>query len=174
MASVTLPSSTVSMPTKEATNSSAGWLITASQGPTWTIRPCRMTTRESARRRASIWSWVAMTAVVRVFLRTRARSSISASRVGGSRAEKGSSRSSSSGRRAKARARLVRWASPPESFRAERSSRWPMPKSWAVSAMRISRSTFGTPWSFRPEARFARTVASKSRGSWNTRVTLRR
>jgi len=45
----------------------------------------------------------------------------------GSREANGSSRKMISGSIAKALARLVRWASPPDSFRAERWARWPMP-----------------------------------------------
>ena len=76
---------------------------------------------------ASARSCVTSTVVVRSWRRIRAKSSRSASRVGWSSAENGSSSSSSSGSSTSARASAVRCASPPESVRAWRAARCPMP-----------------------------------------------
>ena len=170
----TRPGRTVSTPTKEATNSSAGRFITSAAGPIWTIRPPLITASRSPSRRASVWSWVEATAVVRVSRRIRSRSPVSASRVGGSSEEKGSSRKMISGFVTKARARLVRCASPPESFRAERFARWPMPKRSRYSGTVRSISARPTPRILSPAATFSNTVVSNRSGSWKTIAMWRR
>ena len=80
----TRPVRTVSVPTKEATNSSAGRFMTMAGLSIWAIRPPSMTAMRSERRRASFRSWVAMIVVIFVSARTFSRSVTMASRVGGS------------------------------------------------------------------------------------------
>src|SRR5216683_2488202 len=87
----------VSMPTKRATTSDTGARKTRDVVSSWTSRPSISTPTRSARTIASSWSWVTRMVVMRSSRRMRPRSPISASRVGWSSAEKGSSRSRRSG-----------------------------------------------------------------------------
>jgi len=138
------------------------------------IRPPFMTASRCASRAASPWSWVAITAVVPVSASRWPRSPMSSSRAWGSSAANGSSRKRISGFRTKARASAVRWASPPESWWAGRSSRAPRPSRWAQASTLGFRSAAERPRSFSPEAMFWATVASKRSGSWKTMVVRRR
>ncbi len=64
------------------------------------------------------------------------------------------SRKSRSGSTAKARARLTRWASPPERVRAFCEARWPTPNCSSHVLARCSESRFPTPRKRRPLAAF--------------------
>jgi len=61
------------------------------------------------------------------------------SRVGWSRADRGSSRSSRLGWMARARARATRWRSPPDSDRGDRPASGVMPRRWSVKTAQTAR-----------------------------------
>ena len=127
-----------------------------------------MTATRSPRRRASARSWLTKTAVVPVSPSARSKSSMSACRVGSSRAAKGSSRSRTSGSNASARARLVLCASPPDRVRAERRASDSMANRSSHRRTRPARSARGAPRRARPEPTLDSTEASRRRGSSRT------
>ena len=94
--------------------------------------------------------------------------------MGASRALKGSSSSSKSGSSTRARARLARWASPPESERARLFARRAIPNFSSQVFTRGVISLPGMPLKRSPEATLSYTLMSISRGSCKTRPVLRR
>ena len=101
----------------------------------WRIVPSVKTATRSPNRRASSARCETCTTVVARSLSAASRSSKNARRASASSPAAGSSRSSSRGSIARARARLTRCASPPESERAFRSARPATPmRSRAASA----------------------------------------
>ena len=165
---------TFSTPTNSATSWSAGALKTSVGAPHWRSRPSISTATRSARRSASPRSCVTSTVVGRVSARIRAKSSSSCPRVGASTPAKGSSSSSTSGRAAKALARLTRWASPPESDRARRRDRLATPKRSSHSWASRRRSRRPTPRRRSGSSTFSRTDMLNSNGSWKAADIRRR
>ena len=159
------PGRIVSTPTNEATSLSTGEEKTSAAVPNWRTFPPISTAMRSPSRRASVRSCVTKTVATRLVVRTASRSSIRDSRVGASSELNGSSKSKISGSSTIALARLVRWASPPESVRAERRRSPPMPKRAVHSSTRRCRSLAGTPRRESPERTLPSTLVSRSSGS---------
>ena len=110
-------------PAMRAAKSLRGDISTVRTGPLSTIRPRSKMITLSAIARASSRSWVTMTAV-RLLSRRMSRSSRrSAGAAVTSSADIGSSRSSTCGSAASARATATRWAWPPDSCAGRRSAR---------------------------------------------------
>ncbi len=133
-------------PTNAATNSFAGAAYRSSGVPTCSSRPARSTATRSPRSNASSCSWVTSTVVMptrwissRISRRVRSRSA-------GSRLDSGSSRSSTRGSGASARASATRCCWPPESWLMRRRSK--PARSTRVSARVTRRSSSSPP---RPE-----------------------
>ncbi|EGJ78820.1 putative ABC transporter substrate-binding protein [Streptomyces sp. Tu6071] len=93
-----------------------GWSRTWAGGPCSTTRPSSRKTTWSATSRAKPISWVTTTSVVPLVARSRMTSRTSPTSSGSS-AEVGSSKSTTSGRSARARAMATRCCWPPESWR---------------------------------------------------------
>ena len=102
-------------PANSATNGLDGAAIRSSAVPVCTIRPSTRTAIRSATAAASMKSCVTRIAGSPSSRRSARSSARTRPRVCGSSAAIGSSRSSTSGLRARARARATRWRSPPES-----------------------------------------------------------
>ena len=115
---------------------SAGARHTSSISPCWTISPARITASRSATVNASSWSWVTISAVVPSWLRIARRSVASRWRSPVSRADSGSSSSSSRGRTARQRASATRCRSPPERVAGSRSAYPSRPTSASSSSTR--------------------------------------
>ena len=96
-----------------------------------------MITTSSAISRASSWSWVTKIVVSWISSWKRRSQRRRSLRTRASRAPKGSSRSSTLGSTASARARATRWRSPPESCEGKRPAR---PSSCTSSSRRWTRS----------------------------------
>src|SRR5262249_15193166 len=121
-----------------------GFEKNCSTGARSTSRPRSRNTISSPRRRAWPRLWVAMTILVPAA--SKARIAASTSRVAlGSRLAVGSSRNSTSGCSAPARARARRCCSPPESTRADRRARCASPTPSSASCTSGGRCALGTP-----------------------------
>ena len=131
-------------PTKRAANSVAGFRYSASGRAICSIRPSFMSATYWDMLSASSWSWVTSRNVVPSSRWIRSSSSRRACRTLRSRAESGSSSSSTRGWRINARATATRWAWPPLSSEGRRA---PEPgQSYQVEHLGHSPAPLGTGW----------------------------
>src|SRR6266571_924638 len=137
-------------------------------GPVLVSRPARSSRIRAAIRRVSAVSWLTSTMVPPSAVNDVASCS-TARALAASRAEVGSSRSSTWGAAASARARHSRWASPPDSPALPRAS---------MAGGRLTCSSSLTAWSSPrpgcPARSSSRTWPVSRTGAWATRATRRR
>src|SRR5947199_347865 len=140
----TCPRSTFTLPRKPMTNGLAGPSKMSAGEPTCSMCPRYMMATRSATSKASSWSWVTKTLVTWISSCRRRSHSRSSCRTRASSAPKGSSRRSTWGSAARARASATRWRCPPESCagRARTSpSSWIRARSAPLGTSRLTLSS---------------------------------
>ena len=144
--------------TKHLTYSLAGAVSISSEVPVCCISPSRMIAIRSPSLTASSRSCVINTMFFFIFDCKASSSSCICTRISGSRAEKASSISRTSGSLARARANPTRCCMPPDSSLTFKSAYPSSPTRRMLSAAFSSRSLFSTPCSSSPKAIFCNTV----------------